>query len=93
MSEQELVFVPKKEGEEIPEGLWIPNRKQRRALMKNRKKIQQHASEEAVAYLNAVEEYSKTDGNFKQQIYKALLERIKEREGDFYDVGNSTEGD
>ena len=34
----ELVFEPAKEGDKLPEGIWIPNRAWRRAAKKNKNK-------------------------------------------------------
>ena len=72
------VFKPAKEGEKPPEGIWIPNRRERRIMKKHGNK-----AEKAMAkfYQNAIDdarEYVNTP-NYKNEIYKALYEKVKTR--------------
>lgn len=72
------VFEPAKEGEKLPEGIWIPNRRERRIMKKRGNK-----AEKAMAkfYQNAIDdarEYVNTP-NYKNEIYKALYEKVKIR--------------
>lgn len=66
----EPVFVPAKPGEKAPKGVWVPNRKERRFMKKHETKIE--------GLLTAKE--AMQNKNFKQSLYKDLLENLKKKQ-------------
>lgn len=63
-----------KPGETL-ENVWIPNRRDRRKMVKNQKKKQKLFSK----VLGKSEDYAKNNKDFRQNIYKALYENLKEK--------------
>lgn len=69
----EPIFVPAKPEDKLPEGIWLPNRAERRAIKKNKKK-----HPEAANYIENIKALTKTK-EFKQNLYKDLLENLQEK--------------
>lgn len=69
ITQQEPVFVPAKPGEKAPEGVWVPNRRERRKMKKNQVKIGNiFTAKEAME-----------NKAFRQDLCKKLLEDLKVR--------------
>lgn len=70
------VFEPAKEGDVLPEGIWLPNRAERRAL-KKMKKFRGRDSK-LDEYINLAQKTTKSE-DFKQYVYMKTLEKLKEK--------------
>lgn len=70
------VFEPAKPGDVLPEGIWIPNRAERRALkkMKNYKGQDTKLDE----YIDLAQKTTKSE-DFKQYVYMKTLQALKEK--------------
>lgn len=63
--------------EELPDNVWIPNRKERRQMMSAKGK--KRGLRALGNMFNSAERYAKTNPEFRQEIYKALYENLKVR--------------
>lgn len=70
------VFVPAQDGDVLPEGIWLPNRAERRAL-KKMKKFKGH-DEKLDEYIDLAQKTTKSE-DFKQYMYMKTLEHLKEK--------------
>lgn len=86
----ELVFEPAKEGDKLPEGIWIPNRAWRRAAKKNKNKNKKK-NNSTIPLLNSMHELTKTDA-FKQETYKDLMEVIARKRKELIERENNNNG-
>lgn len=84
----ELVFEPAKEGDKLPEGVWVPNREWRRAAKRNRNKKK---NESIIPLLDSMHELTKTP-EFKQETYKNLLEIISKKRKELIEKENNNNG-
>lgn len=83
----ELVFEPAKEDDVLPEGIWIPNRAQRRAMKKNKKKFKPSG----FPMLDSVRGITETT-EFKQETYKQLVEAIERKRQEMIKKENNNNG-
>ena len=83
----DLVFEPAKEDDILPEGIWIPNRAQRRAMKKNKKKFKSSG----FPMLDSVRGLTETD-EFKQETYKYLAETIQKKRQEMIEKENDKNG-
>lgn len=70
-AEVKPIFEPAKEGDVLPEGIWIPNRKERRLIKKNKEKNTKKIIGSFKDFLYS--EY------FFQDLYKDLYENLKKK--------------
>ena len=75
-TKQTPVFEPAKEGDVLPEGIWLPNRAERRALKKMKKLRGQDSKLDE--YINLAQKTTKSE-DFKQYVYMKTLEKLKEK--------------
>ena len=78
LKEWKPAFEPAKEGEELPKEIWIPNRRERRAMKKHGNKMEKAISKFYQEAINDARDYVNTP-NYKNEIYKALYEKTKAR--------------
>lgn len=88
----ELTWEPAKPGEKPPKEVWIPNRRQRRAMKKSKNKNMQFMGN----ILEQANDYAKTNPEFKQDVYRALYENLKklaeEKKEELSEENGTTEG-
>ena len=72
------LFEPAKPDELPPENIWIPNRRERRAMKKHGNKMEKAMSKFYQEAINDARDYVNTP-NYKNEIYKALYEKTKAR--------------
>lgn len=72
------LFEPAKPDELPPENIWIPNRRERRAMKKHGNKMEKAMSRFYQEAINDARDYVNTP-NYKNEIYKALYEKTKAR--------------
>lgn len=84
----ELVFEPAKEDDELPEGVWVPNRAWRRAAKKNKNKNKNNST---IPLLDSMHELTKTN-EFKQETYKNLMEVIARKRKELIERENNDNG-
>ena len=84
----ELVFEPAKEGEKLPEGVWVTNREWRRAAKRSKNKKK---NEYTIPLIDSMHELTKTP-EFKQETYKNLLEIISKKRKELIEKENSKNG-
>ena len=72
------LFEPAKPDELPPEIIWIPNRRDRRALKKHGNKMEKAMSKFYQEAINDARDYVNTP-DYKNEIYKALYEKTKAR--------------
>ena len=72
------LFEPAKPDELPPENIWIPNRRERRAMKKHGNKMEKAMSKFYQEAINDARDYVNTP-DYKNEIYKALYEKTKAR--------------
>ena len=72
------LFEPAKPDELPPENIWIPNRRERRAMKKHGNKMEKAMSRFYQEAINDARDYVNTP-DYKNEIYKALYEKTKAR--------------
>lgn len=72
------LFEPAKLDELPPENIWIPNRRERRAMKKHGNKMEKAMSKFYQEAINDARDYVNTP-DYKNEIYKALYEKTKAR--------------
>lgn len=72
------LFEPAKPDELPPENIWIPNRRERRAMKKRGNKMEKAMSKFYQEAINDARDYVNTP-DYKNEIYKALYEKTKAR--------------
>lgn len=76
VTKQTPTFEPAKDGDVLPEGIWLPNRAERRALKKMKKFRGQDSKLDE--YINLAQKTTKSE-DFKQYVYMKTLEKLKEK--------------
>lgn len=72
------VFIPAQDGDVLPEGIWLPNRAERRALKKMKNFKGRNEKLKLDEYIELAQKTTKSE-DFKQYIYMKTLERLKEK--------------
>lgn len=72
------LFEPAEPDELPPENIWIPNRRERRAMKKHGNKMEKAMSKFYQEAINDARDYVNTP-DYKNEIYKALYEKTKAR--------------
>lgn len=78
LKEWKPLFEPAKPDELPPENIWIPNRRERRAMKKHGNKTEKAMSKFYQEAINDARDYVNTP-DYKNEIYKALYEKTKAR--------------
>lgn len=78
LKEWKPAFEPAKPDELPPENIWIPNRRERRAMKKHGNKMEKAMSKFYQEAINDARDYVNTP-DYKNEIYKALYEKTKAR--------------
>lgn len=78
LKEWKPAFEPAKPDELPPKNIWIPNRRERRAMKKHGNKMEKAMSKFYQEAINDARDYVNTP-DYKNEIYKALYEKTKAR--------------